>query len=72
MQRRILTNLRLLDPEASEAAAGAVLVAGDRIEAGTWIMAAAMAGGDVRLEDVRLDHLGAVVDKLNDSGYRIG
>ena len=41
----------------------------DRIEAGTYAIAAGMTGGDVRLEDVRLDHLGAVVDTLEKVGF---
>jgi len=43
----------------------------DRVEAGTFMIMAAMTGGDVRLEDVRLDHLGAVVDKLTEVGVTI-
>ena len=40
----------------------------DRIEAGTFMMAAAVTKGEVRLENVRLDHLMAVVDKLRRIG----
>jgi len=40
----------------------------DRIEAGTFMVAAAVTGGDVTLENVRLDHLRAVVDKLEEIG----
>jgi UDP-N-acetylglucosamine 1-carboxyvinyltransferase len=43
----------------------------DRIEAGTYMIAVAATGGDVRLEDMRLDHLGAVVDKLREAGVSI-
>jgi UDP-N-acetylglucosamine 1-carboxyvinyltransferase len=40
----------------------------DRIEAGTFMVAAAMTGGEVDVENVRLDHLRAVVDKLEEVG----
>lgn len=40
----------------------------DRIEAGTFIVAAAMTGSDMRIENVVLDHLGAVTDKLGECG----
>lgn len=43
----------------------------DRIEAGTYMAAAAMSGGKITLEDVRLDHLGAVVDTLQQTGLEI-
>jgi UDP-N-acetylglucosamine 1-carboxyvinyltransferase len=40
----------------------------DRIEAGTFICAAAMTGSDFAIENVVLDHLGAVRDKLAECG----
>lgn len=40
----------------------------DRIEAGTFMVAAAMTGGRVKIENVRLDHLEAVIAKLQDAG----
>jgi UDP-N-acetylglucosamine 1-carboxyvinyltransferase len=43
----------------------------DRIEAGTYMAAAAITGGDVTLEDVRLEHLGAVVDTFEKLGVGI-
>lgn len=43
----------------------------DRIEAGTYLCAAAMTGGEVRLTGVSTDHLDAVVDKLMESGCDI-
>lgn len=43
----------------------------DRIEAGTFLCAAAAAGGDVLLRDVRPDHLDAVLDKLREAGANI-
>jgi len=36
----------------------------DRIEAGTFMIAAALTGGEVVLRGARADHLGAVIDKL--------
>src|SRR5690606_4161979 len=43
----------------------------DRIEAGTYLVAAAMTGGSVRLNRVRHDLLDAVIEKLRDAGARI-
>ena len=43
----------------------------DRIEAVTLMIAAAMTRGDVRLDNVRLDHLTAVLEKLREIGVRI-
>lgn len=43
----------------------------DRIEAGTWLMAVAMVGGDVLVEGARADHLGAVIEKLTEAGVEI-
>jgi UDP-N-acetylglucosamine 1-carboxyvinyltransferase len=43
----------------------------DRIEAGTFAMAACITQGDVLLEDARADHLDLVLDKLGDAGARI-
>ena len=40
----------------------------DRIEAGTYAVAAAMTGGDVLLEGARPEHLDAVIAKLRASG----
>jgi len=40
----------------------------DRIEAGTFMVAAAITNGDVKLENVQLRHLLAVVDKLREIG----
>jgi UDP-N-acetylglucosamine 1-carboxyvinyltransferase len=40
----------------------------DRIEAGTFMMAAAITNGDVKIENVQLRHLLAVVDKLREIG----
>jgi UDP-N-acetylglucosamine 1-carboxyvinyltransferase len=43
----------------------------DRIEAGTFLVAAAMTGGAVTLTNVTPGHLSAVVAKLEDAGCRI-
>jgi UDP-N-acetylglucosamine 1-carboxyvinyltransferase len=43
----------------------------DRIEAGTFAVAAAASGGQVTLRGARPDHLGAVLDKLQEAGARI-
>jgi UDP-N-acetylglucosamine 1-carboxyvinyltransferase len=43
----------------------------DRIEAGTFMIAAAITGGDVRIYDMRLEHLDALVFKLQDAGVEI-
>ncbi|MEM9053804.1 MAG: UDP-N-acetylglucosamine 1-carboxyvinyltransferase [Pseudomonadota bacterium] len=43
----------------------------DRIEAGTYAMAAAAAGGDVTLEGAPVDALGAMVDALQRSGVTV-
>ena len=43
----------------------------DRIEAATLMLAAAITRGDVTLENVRLDHLTAVLEKLREIGVRL-
>ena len=43
----------------------------DRIEAGTFLCAAAAAGGDVLLRGARADHLEAAIDKLREAGASI-
>jgi UDP-N-acetylglucosamine 1-carboxyvinyltransferase len=43
----------------------------DRIEAGTFLVAATAAQGDIRLTGVRTDILDAVLDKLREAGARI-
>jgi len=40
----------------------------DRIEAGTYMVAAAMTGGEVKLLNARADLLDAVIEKLRDAG----
>ena len=43
----------------------------DRIEAATLMIAAAMTGGDVVLENINVDHLTAVIEKLREIGVVI-
>ena len=43
----------------------------DRIEAGTFAIAAALTNGELKLDNVRLDHLMAVVDKLRQIGVLV-
>ncbi|MDP8215852.1 MAG: UDP-N-acetylglucosamine 1-carboxyvinyltransferase [Candidatus Kaelpia imicola] len=40
----------------------------DRIEAGTYMVAAAITGGDVFIKNARVEHLGAVIDTLDSIG----
>ena len=43
----------------------------DRIEAGTFLIAAALTGGTVRLENCKPTHLAAILTKLEEEGSRI-
>jgi len=43
----------------------------DRIEAGTFLCAAAATGGEVFLRHARAEHLDAVIDKLREAGTQI-
>jgi UDP-N-acetylglucosamine 1-carboxyvinyltransferase len=43
----------------------------DRIEAGTFMVAAAITNGDLKLDNCRLDHLMAFVDRLNAVGVQV-
>lgn len=43
----------------------------DRIEAGTFAIAAAISGGEVRIRDCRPEHLEAVIAKLEEAGAKI-
>ena len=43
----------------------------DRIESGTYLVAAAITGGHVRIKDTRPDMLEAVIEKLREAGARI-
>ncbi len=43
----------------------------DRIESGTFMIAAAMTGGEVTLEGCRVEHLEAVIEKLRVAGAEV-
>ena len=43
----------------------------DRIEAGTFMIAAALTGGDFKIVDCEPDHLGSVINKLRLAGAKI-
>ena len=43
----------------------------DRIETGTYLCAAAAAGGDIRLTDTSSAYLDVVIDKLLDAGCEV-
>jgi UDP-N-acetylglucosamine 1-carboxyvinyltransferase len=43
----------------------------DRIEAGTFAIAACATGGEVVLEDARVDHMDLVLDKLSEAGAQV-
>ncbi len=43
----------------------------DRIEAGTYLIAAAMTSGDVTVRGAQAGHLGALLEKLTDAGVTI-
>jgi UDP-N-acetylglucosamine 1-carboxyvinyltransferase len=46
-------------------------IVGDRIEGGTFLFAALVAGGDVTVEGIELEHLGVVAAKLADLGATV-
>ena len=43
----------------------------DRIEAGTYIVASAITGGDITIKNVIPEHMGAVIDKLQETGISV-
>ncbi|RMF23265.1 MAG: UDP-N-acetylglucosamine 1-carboxyvinyltransferase [Deltaproteobacteria bacterium] len=43
----------------------------DRIEAGTYLIAAAMTGGDVLVRGARAEHLGVLIEKLEEAGVAV-
>src|SRR5580692_11847720 len=43
----------------------------DRIEAGTFLIAGAITGGDLVVADCNPEHLGAVISKLREAGVRV-
>jgi UDP-N-acetylglucosamine 1-carboxyvinyltransferase len=46
-------------------------IMGDRIEAGTLLMACGVAGGEVAVEGTRIEHLEMVILKLGEMGLRV-
>ena len=46
-------------------------VIGDRIEGGTFLFATVIAGGDVVVEGIAVEHLGVAADKLTGLGARV-
>jgi UDP-N-acetylglucosamine 1-carboxyvinyltransferase len=62
----------ILEIEGVEALNGADhKVIPDRIEAGTFMAAAAITGGDIEIKGARAEHLCAVRDKLEESGVTV-
>lgn len=47
------------------------IVIPDRIEAGTYMVAAAMTGGDVLIENIITDHVRSIIAKLTECGVKI-
>lgn len=43
----------------------------DRIEAGTFLVAGAITGGQVKLDRVDPSHMTAITDKLSDAGFKV-
>ncbi len=54
-----------------ELGSGTHAVIPDRIETGTFMVASAITGGDIRIKNARLDHLTALADKLRSTGVEI-
>lgn len=42
----------------------------DRIEAGTYMVAAAMTGGDVTIENIEIDHVKSIISKLKEADIK--
>ena len=63
------SRIRIQGVDALQGCQHAVIA--DRIEAGPFLCAVAAAGGEVRLNGARGDHLDAVIDKLRDAGARV-
>lgn len=62
---------RLVIDGVEELGAATHTVIPDRIEAGTLLMAGAITGGDVVVENLRADHLVVVLDLLREMGVRL-
>ena len=65
------SRIRIEGVDRLHAPAGGHRIIPDRIEAGTFLCAAAAAGGEVLLEGARADHLEVVIDKLREAGASI-
>lgn len=59
---------RLIIDGVEELQAASHTVIPDRIEAGTLLMAAVITGGDITVDNLRPDHLGAALELLRDMG----
>jgi UDP-N-acetylglucosamine 1-carboxyvinyltransferase len=44
----------------------------DRIETGTYLVASAITGGQIRVKNTRPEHLDAVIGKLREAGAKVG
>jgi UDP-N-acetylglucosamine 1-carboxyvinyltransferase len=61
-----------IEIEGVEALSGAEhTIIPDRIETGTFIVAAAITGGELEIKGCRPDHIGAVIEKLRETGVEI-
>lgn len=61
-----------IEIEGSDSLNGAThKVIPDRIETGTYMLAAAIAGGEVKLQNAQVDHLDHFVEKLMEAGVEI-
>ncbi|GAA6756460.1 UDP-N-acetylglucosamine 1-carboxyvinyltransferase [Thermus thalpophilus] len=56
---------------ASRLGGGRYRIIPDRIEAGTYLLAAAATRGAITLREMRPDHLDALLDKLRQAGHRL-
>ncbi len=62
----------LIEVEGVKSLHGAVhSIIPDRIETGTYILAAAITSGDLNIEKARIDHLSALIDKLHEIGVTV-
>ena len=62
----------VIEIEGVEALGGAEhTIIPDRIETGTFIVAAAITGGELEIKSCRPEHLTAVIEKLRDAGVEI-
>ena len=65
------SRIRIQGVERLHAPAGGHRILPDRIETGTFLCAAAAAGGDVLLRGARAEHLDAVIEKLREAGAEV-